>query len=117
MAELESSGDLRQLYAWMHPDSQAVVPLPAMVGWYQDVYVMDPPVSMSVDDVRLVEWTWGVTGKLYPSAAKVTYRQRFADGREVSDNVRLVRDDGVWRWFFGRDRDFVDQQIERYGRD
>lgn len=115
MTELEVKGDLRRLYAWMHPDSKAVVPLPAMVGWYREVFAVDPPVSMTIDEVRLVEWTWGVTGKVYPSAAEVTYRQRFADGREEPGKVRLVRDDGVWRWFFGRDRDFVDQQIERYG--
>lgn len=117
MTELEVNGDLRRLYAWMHPDSQAIVPFSAMAGWYRDVFVLDPPVSMNIDEVRLVEWTWGVTGKVYPSAAEVSYRQRFADGREESGKVRLVRDDGVWRWFFGRDRDFVEEQIERYGRD
>lgn len=115
LTELEVKGDLRRLYDWMHPDSKAIVPFPAMAGWYQEAFVLDPPVWMTVDEVRLVEWTWGVTGKVYPSAAEVTYRQRFADGREETDKVRLVRDDGAWRWFFGRDRDFVDQQIENYG--
>ena len=117
MTELEVKGDLQRLYAWMHPDSQAIVPFSAMAGWYRDVFVLDPPVRMTIDEVRLVEWTWGVTGKVYPSTAEVTYRQWFADGREETGKVRLVRDDGVWRWFFGRDRDFVDQQIERYGSD
>lgn len=117
MTELEVKGDLQRLYAWMHPDSQAIVPFSAMAGWYRDVFVLDPPVRMTIDEVRLVEWTWGVTGKVYPSTAEVTYRQWFADGREETGKVRLVRDDGVWRWFFGRDRDFVEEQIERYGSD
>ena len=70
---------------------------------------------MTVDDVRLVEWTWDVTGKVYPSAAEVSFRQRFEDGEETEGAIRLVRDHGVWRWFFGRDRTFVEEQIGRFG--
>lgn len=62
----------------------------------------------------LVEWTWGVTGKVYPSAAEVTFRQRFADGEETDGVIRLVRDNGVWRWFFGQGRAFVDDQIAQF---
>lgn len=100
----------------MHPDAQAVVPQSAMEGWYREVFAQRPPVWMTVDDVRLVEWTWDVTGTVYPSAAEVTYRQRFADGAEEQGVVRLVRDNGVWRWFFGRDRAFIEEQIAKYGR-
>jgi hypothetical protein len=114
LAELEVAGDYERLYAWMHPDSRAIVPEAAMAGWYRDVFAQRPPVRMSVDDVQLVEWTWDVTSKVYPSAAEITYRQRFADGTEEQGVVRLVRDHGVWRWFFGRDRRFVDEQIARY---
>lgn len=114
LTQLESAGDYDRLYAWMHPDSKTVVPEAAMEGWYQEVFATRPPVWMTVDDVRLVEWTWDVTGKVYPSAAEVSYRQRFEDGEEIAGIVRLVRDNGVWRWFFGRDRAFVEEQIARY---
>ena len=56
-----------------------------------------------------------MTGVTYPETAEVTYWQRFATGPAVREAVRLVRDDaGAWRWFFGRDRAFVDEQIARY---
>ena len=69
---------------------------------------------MTVDDVQLGEWTWDVTGKVYPSAAEVMFRQRFADGQEIQGVTHLVRDNGVWRWFFGGNRAFVEEQIARY---
>jgi hypothetical protein len=114
MTELEVAGDYSRLYAWMHPDSKAVVPQAAMEGWYREVFASRPPVGMTVDEVRIGEWTWDVTGKVYPSTAEVTYRQRFADGQEVQGVTHLVRDHGVWRWFFGSDRAFVEEQIARF---
>ena len=115
LTELEVAGDYERLYAWMYPDSKTIVPQAAMEGWYRTVFAAQPPVWMTVDDVRLVEWTWDVTGTIYPSAAEVTYRQRFADGHEIEGVTHLVRDHGVWRWFFGRDRAFVEEQIARFG--
>jgi hypothetical protein len=115
LTELEVAEDHDRLYAWMHPDSQAVVPQAAMEGWYREAFAQRPPVWMTVDDVRIGEWTWEVTGKVYPSAAEVAYRQRFADGEEIEGVTHLIRDNGVWRWFFGRDRAFVDEQVLRYG--
>jgi hypothetical protein len=114
LTELEVSGNYERLYAWMHPDSQGVVPQEVMAGWYREEFAIRPPVWMTVDDVRLVEWTWDVTGKVYPTAAEVSYRQRFEDGEEVEGVVRLVRDNGAWRWFFGRDQDFIEELILRY---
>ena len=101
LTELEVAGDYDRLYAWMHPDSQAVTPQSAMTGWYLSEFSQRPPAWMSVDDVRLDAWTWDVTGKRYPSTAHVAYRQRLADGTPVSGTIHLVRDGGVWRWFFG----------------
>jgi hypothetical protein len=115
MTELEVAGDYDRLYAWMHPDSQAIVPEAAMEGWYREVFSARIPTWMTVDNVRLVEWTWDVTGKVYPSAAEVTYRQRFADGAETEGVTHLVRDNGVWRWFFGGSREFVEDQVTRFG--
>lgn len=114
LTELEVAGDYARLYAWMHPDSRAVVPEAVMEGWYREEFAQRPPVWMTVDDVRLVAWTWDVTGKVYPSAAEVAFRQRFADGGETEGVIRLVREQGVWRWFFGRDRAFVEEQIARF---
>src|SRR5699024_5746374 len=51
----------------------------------------------------------------YPYTAEVSFTQPFADGSVATDVVRLVQDhNGEWRWFFGRSREFVDQQIARY---
>jgi hypothetical protein len=115
MTELEVAGDYDRLYAWMHRDSQALVPQEAMEGWYREEFALRTPTWMTVDDVRLVEWTWDVTGKVYPSAAEVSFRQRFVDGEETDGVVRLVRDQGVWRWFFGRDRAFLEETIAQFG--
>jgi hypothetical protein len=46
-----------------------------------------------VDEVRLVEWPWEVTGKTYPSDA--------ADGEVIEDVTHLVRDDGIGGGFSG----------------
>lgn len=101
LTELEVAGEFDRLYAWMHPDSRATTSQAAMTAWYQENFSGKAPVWMTVDDVRLIEWTWSVTGKVYPSTAEVTYRQRFADGKTTEGTVHLVRDGGVWRWFFG----------------
>jgi hypothetical protein len=114
MAELEVAADYDRLYAWMHPDSTAIVPQSAMEGWYREDFSVSPPVWMTVDDVQIAEWTWEVTGKVYPSAAEVKFRQQFADGSETEGVTHLVRDNGVWRWFFGGSREFVEEQIVRF---
>ena len=116
LSQLEATGDLDTLYEWLHPDAQAVVPKEAVVGWYDAEWLPRGPELISVTSVELGEWTWGVTGTTYPNAATIAYEQPLADGSLVSDVVRLVQDDqGVWRWFFGRDRAFVDEQIARFG--
>jgi hypothetical protein len=108
LTELEVAGDYARLYAWMHPDSRAEVPQVAMENWYRTVFSSNPPEWMTIDDVKLVEWAWGVTGKVYPMAVEVTYRQQLADGQNVDGAIHLVRDQGVWRWFFGGNRAFID---------
>jgi hypothetical protein len=99
----------------MHPNAQYNIPREAVIGWYQEKFA---PLGAEVADpikVRFISWTWDVTGQTYPQTADVAYRQRFADGREVRGEVRLVKDDrGNWSWFFGRDRAFVEEQIARF---
>ena len=101
LTELEVAGDYERLYAWMHPDSRQLTTQAEMTTWYQEEFSQRPPVGMTIDDVRLVAWTWNRTNKLYPSAAEVTYQQRFPDGATEEGSIHLVRDNGVWRWFFG----------------
>jgi hypothetical protein len=115
LSQLEAAGDLATLYAWLHPDAQAVVPESAVVGWYTDEWLPRGPNPITITSVDFGEWTWAVTGTTYPRAAEIAYEQSFADGSVVADVVRLVQDEhGAWRWFFGRDRAFVEEQIERY---
>ena len=56
--------------------------------------------------------TWPVTGATYRDTAEVAFIQHFNMGPDTDDVVRLMADDGQWRWFFGRSRDFIDEQIE-----
>lgn len=115
LSQLEAAGELETLYAWLHPDAQAVVPMPAVVGWYAAEWLPRGPGPIIVTSVAFGDWTWGVTGTTYPRVAEVAFEQPFADGSVVTDIVRLVQDDrGAWRWFFGRDRAFVEEQIDRY---
>ena len=57
-----------------------------------------------------------MTGKTYPETAEIAFTQNLARRKSVRDEVRLVKDrDGKWRWFFGRDRAFVEEQIATFG--
>jgi len=115
LSRLEAAWDFNTLYDRIHPDAHAVVPRAAVIGWFGNVFAPLGPGISTVTGVRFVSWTWAVTGQTYPYTAEVSYRQPFADGSVAEDVVRLVQDqDGEWRWFFGRDRAFVEEQIGRY---
>lgn len=115
LSELEASGDFNALYDLIHPDAHAVVPRAAVIGWFQDEFAPRGPGVSTVTEIRFVEWTWPVTGRTYPRTAEVSYEQPFANGTVEAGVVRLVQDEtGDWRWFFGRDRAFVEAQIARY---
>ncbi|MDP9366506.1 MAG: neutral zinc metallopeptidase, partial [Chloroflexota bacterium] len=115
LSRLEATGDFNALYDRIHPDAHAVVPRAAAFGWFEEEFAPRGPGVSTVTGVRFVEWTWAVTGKTYPYTAEVSFEQPFADGTVAEDVVRLVQDrNGEWRWFFGRDRAFVEEQIARY---
>jgi hypothetical protein len=118
LSQLEAAGDLDTLYAWLHPDAQAVIPKEAVSGWYAAEWLPREPQPIDVISVDFVEWTWNVTGTPYANVAEVAYEQPLGDGSTVRDVVRLVQDgQGVWRWFFGRDKAFVEDQIARFASD
>jgi hypothetical protein len=117
LSTLEAEGRFADLYGRMHRDARAVVPEAAVVGWYEQDFAPRGPEPARAVKVIVEEWTWDVTGQAYPDTAVVAYRQAFADGSSVRDEVRLVRDvDGRWAWFFGRDRAFVAEQVARFAR-
>ena len=115
---LESIGDYNTEYDYIHPDARAVIPRAAVTGWFLDNYWPRQPQPATIVDVQFVTWTWAVTGVTYPNTAEVSFTQIFWDGGAntvVNDVVRLVQDrNGVWRWFFGRSREFVDIIIAQY---
>ncbi|MDP9472849.1 MAG: hypothetical protein M3Q71_19670 [Chloroflexota bacterium] len=115
LSRLEAEGGYDALYDRMHPDAQAVVPRQAVVGWYEAESAPLGPGVITVLSVSFVDWTWGVTGVTYPGTAEVTFSQPYADGTVTEGVLRLVESGGEWRWFFGRDRAFVDAQIARFG--
>jgi hypothetical protein len=98
------------LYQLLHPDARAEVPFAVMTCWYAARYGLstDPLMrvvfSNTVDEVGFGSWTWAVTGKTYPDAAAVAYRQTvgtIADSEEIATSMHLVESEGQWRWFFG----------------
>jgi predicted metalloprotease len=115
LSVLEASSDFNSLYDRIHPDAHAEIPRAAVVGWFQSEFAPRGPGVSTVTGVNFVSWTWPVTGQTYPYTAEVFFTQPFADGTVVEDVVRLVQDqNGEWRWFFGRSREFVDEQIAKY---
>ncbi len=114
LSRLEAAGAFDPLYDQLHPDAKRVVPRAAVVGWYEEDFAPLGPGVITVQSVRFEDWTWSVTGKRYRNTAVVAYTQPFADGTVTEDVVRLVEHGRGWGWFFGRDRAFVDEQIERF---
>jgi hypothetical protein len=116
LSRLEVTGQAAELYALLHPDAREIIPESAIAGWYESEFPHAGEPAAKAVKVRFTSWTWAVNGKTYPVTAEVALRQHLADGAVVRDEVRLVKDGaGVWRWFFGRDRDFVEEQIARFG--
>lgn len=116
LSVLEAEGRFAELYERMHPDARAFIPEQAVAGWYRDAFAPLGPQPAEAVKLRFADWTWEVTGQVYPDTAVVAIRQPFADGSVRREEVRLVRDwDGEWAWFFGRDRAFVAEQVARYG--
>lgn len=106
---------LYTLYSYMHADAQAIIPMSAVIGWYQQDFQSRGPQEAVATGVRtLPEWTWPVTGETYIDVAEVSYTQTFDDGESVADVVRLVFENDQWNWFFGRDGDWVNEQIDRF---
>lgn len=118
ISELEAQGRFSRIYSLMHSDSKAIVPREAVVGWYEtDVAPLEPQPMNEILEVRFVRWTWGVTGERYRNTAEIDFIQPFGSGNNVTyteETIRLVEEDGEWRWFFGRSREFVDEQIARF---
>jgi len=114
LAQFETAGDLASLLTYLHRDAAAIIPEGAIAGWYRNVWFPSGPGPISVSGTTFYDWTWEVNGVTYPGTAEVAFVQSFADGSVVNDVVRLVEYDGVWHWFFGRNRDFVNEQIAAY---
>ena len=118
LSEMESFNyipPLYELYGYMHPDAQAIVPRATVIGWYQaDFQPRGPQPAVATGVTTLDSWTWPVNGVAYADVAEVSYTQRFDDGSTVNDVVRLVYHQGTWRWFFGRDKAWVQEQNARF---
>src|SRR5699024_6832730 len=100
-------------YARMHPDAQAIVPRHVVIRYFREVFQQRNPEPAIATGVTYKSWTWGVNGVTYPHTAEVSFTQRFG-GETIEDVVRLVEHHGEWKWFFGRDRAWVDEQIRRF---
>lgn len=117
ISRLEATRDFDALYNTMHPDAQAIIPREVVVGWYSDDLANKEAGELTATDVRFVDWTWDVNGVTYPNTAEIDFIQPYViDGAptEITGTLRLVEINGEWRWFFGQNRKFVDDQIEKY---
>jgi hypothetical protein len=120
LSRLEAVADYSGLYERMHPDSRALVPEAAVVGWYKAEDAGKTTAALTVTGVTFVDWTWGVNGRTYPRTAAVSFVQPYwVDGARQDDPgvVHLVEYRGAWGWFFGATADFVNQQIALYSPD
>jgi len=117
LSRLEAASDFEALYDLMHPGAKAVVPLEAVVGWYEAFFANQRTEPLTVTGVAFITWTWGVTGETYLNTAQVSFDQPYIENgvRTVqAGTVHLVETDAGWAWFFGASRAFVDEQIGRY---
>lgn len=106
---------LYTLYGYIHPDAAEVVPRATVIGWYQqDFHPQGPQPAIATGVTYLDSWTWGVTGITYNNVAEVSFTQEFTNGDTLNDVVRLIFHDGSWRWWFGRDAAWVEEQNARF---
>ncbi len=117
---LESTRDFEQLYELMHPDSRAVAPRTAVVGWYESYFVNREAREARITEAVYEPWTWGVTGVTYENAVTVRFVQPYlVNGapEDVVSEVHVVPFESSWGWFFGASASFVEEQIALYGDD
>ncbi len=57
-SQLEAEGRFSELYSYMHPDAQEIIPEAAIVGWYENEFAPLGPSVITVMDVQLVSWVW-----------------------------------------------------------
>lgn len=105
---------LYEFYARMHPDAQAIVPRHVVIGWYRDNWQPKGPRPAQATGYSFVDWTWPVNGVSYRDVAEVSFVQEFDNAPAIEDVVRLAFAEGQWRWFFGRDSAWVEEQIAFY---
>lgn len=120
LGALEMTSDLHQLYDRLHPDVREVLSRSGLGSFYDSPEAVIPAEPVEVESVEFEPWTWPVTGEEYEEAATVTVRVRGDQGGEAVDERRelhLVEDGGSWRWFFGDDEAFVEEQDERAAAD
>jgi uncharacterized membrane protein len=121
ISRLESRKQFSALYDLMHPDAQPLIPREVVIGWYNEFLSGSTRVEeLTVTNVAFIDWTWQVTGVTYPGTAEVSFTQPIIrDGitTQMVDVVRLVPVAGDdYRWFFGRNSEFVNEQIAIHAR-
>ena len=120
ISALEAARNFDAVYDLMHPDAQAIIPRAAVVGWYGDFLADQEAGVLTVTGVSIVSWQWPVTGQTYDQTAEVSFVQPYTRNGVTSNEPEIVRlvdpgDGRGPRWFFGRSREFVDEQIALYG--
>lgn|GEM_PF-3404649 len=105
---------LYEFYARLHPDGQEIIPRHVVIGWYQDNWHPKGPHPATATGASIVTWTWPVNGVAYSNVYEVSYIQEFDNAPTRNDVVRLVYVEPYFRWFFGRSKAFVDEQIAFY---
>src|SRR4051812_43236967 len=76
---LASEHKFNAMYDYIHPDAMAVVPRAAAIGAFTQAYEDTRAGLGQIVSVEIVPWIWGVTGKQYPSAAKVSFVQPYVN--------------------------------------
>lgn len=117
LSVLEATEHLPALYTFydrMHPDAQAIIPRHVVIGWYRDNWQPMGPQPAVATAGAVKEWTWPVNGVTYTDTYEVFFTQEFDNAPTREDVVRLVYVEPHFRWFFGRNEEFVNEQIAYY---
>ena len=112
ISRLDQERNGHELYDWLSLASRELIAREAFVAWVETEDRFRPVADPQILDVTMEEWTWPLTGGVYPQIARVELAvQGVQDGVAVSTlrtwHFQFDPDAHRWRWLFPVDRDLL----------